>query len=478
MSPSRGVSPQSPTIPLNLEWTARQAPVRGALAELDAVERELAARQTGLCHGGTFELISALTGAAMWVDPAAVEGISRRARIAPPPAGDPTTAWVARRVDGAARAIEYCTRVTLLNPATSQLLNSRAIDRGIEATHDPDDGQDSPYRRFYFLDPRAPGDAGPIADGAPVLLVCDDPDDPTVFVTPVVKNGRWFLDRTPLDPGTVQTFHVRVRAGRDGAGVSDAIRRRDQLAAGLAAARRDLELLAQTPAEIERRRAASLRFDGDTRLAVVDGPALARLTPPSTRTLEARVLLHEQPGDWMCVLSKGDWGARDYHLWVLRDGAAAFLLHTADGALIDLRTPPGALQRGRWHQIACVADVVRMRVALFVDGAERAAAPLVNRRELGGALVALPAAGLRSSPDPLRFGRAPEPDDTASRLRGHLDEVRVWNAARGPADLRDGLHRYADGDEPGLVACWRLGDVVDGVVPDITGGGNVGLVGG
>lgn len=475
MSQRRGVSPQSPTIPLDREWTALQAALGGALAELDAASRELAARERGPCHGGTIELISALTGAPMWVDPDVVEWISRRAMIGPPRSGEPTTAWVVRRVDGAARAIEYRTRVTLLNRALDRLLNSRQIDRGIEVTHGADDDPDFPYRRFFFVDPGDPGRAGPIADGASVLLVCDHGDDPTVHVAPVVKNGRWFLERMPIESAAAQSFCVRVLAGRDVAGVSDASGRRERLAERAAIEGRELDRRAQSPAEIERRRAVSLRFDGDTRLAV-DGPALARLTPPSTLTIEARVLLEGLPGDEMCVLSKGDAGARDYHLSIRRDGAAVFMLHTADGASIDLRTPPGAALPGRWHQIACVADVVRMRVALFVDGAERAAAPLVRRRELGGAALALPVAGLRGSAAPLRFGRA-EPDEPASRLRGHLDEVRVWNAARGPSDLRGGLYRYAAGDEPGLVGCWRLGDREQGVVPDITGGGNVGHAG-
>lgn len=475
MSQSRGVSPQSPTIPLDRDWTALQAAARGSLAALDAVERELVERENCLCHGGAVELISALTGAPMWVEPDTVEWIARRAMIAPPPPGDPTTAWLVRRVDGAARAIEHRTRVTLLNPAHDRLLNSRQIDRGIEVTHGAQEGPDSPYRRFYFVDPRAPGNTGPIADGAAVLLVCDFEGDPTVYVAPVVRTGRWFLERMPLDAVAAQSFRVRVLAGRDAAGVAEASSRRERIAERVAAERRDLELRAGSPAEIERRRGVSRRFDGDTRV-VVEGRAWARLTPPSTLTIEVRVLLDAPAGDEMCVLSKGDAGARDYHLSVLRDGAAAFTLDTADGARLELRTPPGALQFGRWHQLACVVDVVRMRAALFVDGTERAAAPLVRRRQFGGATVALPTAGLRGAGARLWFGGA-EADDPASRLRGHLDEVRIWNAARGPTELRDGLYRYAGGDEPGLVACWRLGDLVEGVVPDITGGGNVGVPG-
>lgn len=475
MSQSRGVSPQSPTIPLDRDWTALQAAARDSLVALDVVERELAGREKCLCHGGTVELISALTGAPMWVDPDTVEWIARRAMIAPPRPGEPTTAWIVRRVDGAAVAIKFRTPVTLLNQAHDRVLNSRQIDRGIEVTHGAQEDPDFQYRRFYFVDPREPGNTGPITDGAAVLLVCDFGADPTVYVAPVVRNGRWFLERMPLDAVAAQSFRVRVLAGRDAADVAEASGRRERIAERVAAERRDLELRAGSPAEIERRRGVSRRFDGDARV-VVDGPARARLTPPSTLTIEARVLLDAPAGDAMCVLSKGEAGARDYQLSVLRDGAAAFTLDTIDGTRIELRTPPGALRFDRWHQLACVVDVVRMRAALFVDGAERAAAPLVRRRELGGAVVALPTAGLRGSAAPLWFGGA-DGDDAAIRLRGHIDEVRVWNAARNPTELRDGLYRYAGGDEPGLVACWRLGDVEQGVVPDITGGGNDGVPG-
>jgi len=93
-------------------------------------------------------------------------------------------------------------------------------------------------------------------------------------------------------------------------------------------------------------------------------------------------------------------------------------------------TLPADLTDGGWHHLALVEEGAR--AVLYLDGVE---------------------AGLVTAP----FGAATATALTLGRgFVGELDEVRVWSAARTPAELAAWAQRPLGGREPGLVGLWRM----------------------
>lgn len=63
------------------------------------------------------------------------------------------------------------------------------------------------------------------------------------------------------------------------------------------------------------------------------------------------------------------------------------------------------------------------------------------------------------------------------RFSGFIDEVRVWRVARTTPQIREGLHRLLDGNEPGLAGYWRFDEGMGDTVSDLTGNGHHGTRG-
>lgn len=57
-------------------------------------------------------------------------------------------------------------------------------------------------------------------------------------------------------------------------------------------------------------------------------------------------------------------------------------------------------------------------------------------------------------------------------FKGQMDEVRLWNVARGASDLAAWYRSRMAGNEPGLAAYWRMDDGFGGTVADSSGNGN------
>lgn len=325
---------------------------------------------------------------------------------------------------------------------------------------------------LFRLRPASPSDdRNPIWNGSYVMLesLADGIADGKRFLKLYTQGGKCWLERQQTgnlfiievtDAPPPQPMERLTTARAEGTSVLATLRKK--LATSSASGRTE----------------ASMRFDGNRRLAVPGSAALARLTPPSVLTVEVRFYLDQVVGPSACILSKGPSNARDYHIWVTRDNRVSFSVTLPGGSTIELKTPPETITRQCWQLVSCVVDVPRMQVTLCVDGQVRASQQLAMQRTIGGRSVTVPVAGLRSgTAAPLLFGRGPDQEGAQPGLYGYLDEVRVFNGARKPAEILELLYCYALGREPGLVGCWRLGEQRQDKVPDITFNENDAVIG-
>ncbi len=69
--------------------------------------------------------------------------------------------------------------------------------------------------------------------------------------------------------------------------------------------------------------------------------------------------------------------------------------------------------------------------------------------------------------------------DCAARFQGDLDDVRLWNVARTPAQIQQNLDQIIDPATPGLIGIWRFEEALDSqLVLDSTASGLNGTLGG
>ena len=106
-----------------------------------------------------------------------------------------------------------------------------------------------------------------------------------------------------------------------------------------------------------------------------------------------------------------------------------------------------AFTRGEWVHLALVESGPAAQV--YVNG------QFVGATSNGfGTLIGLP----------LHLGS----DGAGQFFRGQMDEVRIWNVGRSATEIRYGLSRALAGNEPGLVAYWRLNEGIGTTAADAT----------
>ena len=194
----------------------------------------------------------------------------------------------------------------------------------------------------------------------------------------------------------------------------------------------------------------ALAFDGAN--DYVSTPHAAAFNVTTALTLEAWVntsnpneqyITTKGEDSWFLALNPDARGA----------GLAALYLFgpsNAGGWLYGTRN----LADGRWHHIAGTYDGAVMR--LYVDGV------LENSRAATAAVT--------TGSDPVYVGY--RPTYPANGWNGRLDEVRVWNVARTPAQLAAAANAPLVGTEPGLLAYFNFDQ---GTPATASTGANAGL---
>ena len=139
-------------------------------------------------------------------------------------------------------------------------------------------------------------------------------------------------------------------------------------------------------------------------------------------------------------------------------GSSGYLLRL-NGTELDfdqMKTTNLNLQVGQWYHVAAVNDNGTRH--LYVNGVEKTIA--------GTAIV------VAANTDELRLFS----DFGGRYLTGQMDETRIWNVVRSPADIQDAMHRELTGSESGLAAYYKFNQASGTLLIDVTGKGHEGTL--
>jgi hypothetical protein len=195
----------------------------------------------------------------------------------------------------------------------------------------------------------------------------------------------------------------------------------------------------------------ALEFDGNNDFVAVPDSAPLPLT--SSFTIEAWVRIADDENSRTVILSNYGNGGLTFGQ---RDKGRLYV-RTQDE---EYRTGGKFLDVDEWTHVAIVFDA-SSDVSFFVNGT------FVQKRHGD---VPVDPSGLD-----LFIGRR------ASGGRhwiGAIDEIRIWNLERDPADIQADMHVTLNGDEPGLLSYWRFDEGTDDAAFDSAGQRHGQLVGG
>lgn len=202
----------------------------------------------------------------------------------------------------------------------------------------------------------------------------------------------------------------------------------------------------------------SVKFNGTT--AYADAPNGSELNPPTDWTVEAWFKDEDAAGydhERARILTKGDPHALSnvpYAISIASNQLGVILRSKGQYVVLmhDLRAsgvPPNT-----WHHVAATFQSSTRELALYLDGV---------RVAQGTSPV-----GLQNNAEPLTVG-GDGPSTSGSLWRGKIDDVRLWNVARTPAQVQASYRTELQSAPPGLVANWRFNEGTGQVARDAAG---------
>jgi len=156
----------------------------------------------------------------------------------------------------------------------------------------------------------------------------------------------------------------------------------------------------------------AVNFDGNNDYLV--GTNSPSMTILGDITLETWVNISAQPGDWVRIIGKGDGSNRTYGMWY-SPGGGSLLFQQYGGGVSGLFYSI-SLNTNTWYHIAMVRS--GSNAYIYLNGVQTAS----NTGNTGTPYT---------SSDPFQIGYA----GFHTYLPGKVDEVRVWNVARTPAQI-------------------------------------------
>ncbi len=133
---------------------------------------------------------------------------------------------------------------------------------------------------------------------------------------------------------------------------------------------------------------------------------------------------------------------------------------------IALATVAAPIAAGEWHHLAVTRAVSSKEVMFFVDGVQLGTTVTYTNNPTGG------------SSGGLHLGHSAAELSFFAPFDGTLDQIRIWNDVRTPAEIQANMHKpLAPASEPNLVGYWKLDEASGQSVLDETSNGNNGTLG-
>jgi len=197
-----------------------------------------------------------------------------------------------------------------------------------------------------------------------------------------------------------------------------------------------------TPPALAVNRALSLDGDGDY-VEMEDSEALNSIS--SQMTMEAWIRPTAFPENWIHILYKGDkfaeWASnRSYCLQLNSSGSIHLSSAPSGEEQVFLNSPSGLIVLNTWYHIAGIIDARSGVMRIFLNGIEVASQSFWK--------------SIHVSALPLQIGWSHE--QSHASFAGQIDEVRIWNIARTPKEIRATMFKTLRGDEIGLIGYWRF----------------------
>jgi PKD repeat protein len=210
---------------------------------------------------------------------------------------------------------------------------------------------------------------------------------------------------------------------------------------------------------------SALQFNGEN--SYVSCPAAAPLHLTDSMTIEAWIY----PESWgeFTVIGLGRIVDKESISLYLINSFPPFNMHSlvlflshSDGTISYSNTPVSSIVLNEWQHVAVTYDGGNT-VNMYINGIEQAVSH-----------PAQPSGTIRDhAEEDLYIGNDVSTENT---FDGIIDEIRVWNVVRSDGQIADYMEAYLMGDEPGLVASWRMNEGSGEAILDQSGYGHDGTV--
>jgi len=185
-----------------------------------------------------------------------------------------------------------------------------------------------------------------------------------------------------------------------------------------------------------------LQLDGQSNfMRVEDGPALRVFTNEITMELWFKAAsFYPNNGAVNCLLRKNVMAGAENFFLRFRILNGRPMVEMCPGPRIGILQARYAFTTGRWYHLAGTYDGSVMSV--YVNG------ELVKSAHASGTLML--------DDSELLIGKGDPEFSQGEYFHGAIDEVRLWNVARSPEQIRAAMTDHLTGQEAGLVGYWNF----------------------
>ncbi|MEO1261471.1 MAG: LamG-like jellyroll fold domain-containing protein [Bacteroidota bacterium] len=196
----------------------------------------------------------------------------------------------------------------------------------------------------------------------------------------------------------------------------------------------------------------SMSFDGNDYVEIADIGSDFQFGDEQSFTVDFWVKT-ASTGNNKVMLAKKDWSVSRSAGWLfyIRSGKVRWVIADGDDRLIV--ESPTIINDGDWHHVVGVLDRTGVgKLQIYVDGHLGEEEVMVNRKSVKNNL-------------PITFG---SDSDYDYKFTGELDEIRIWRTALSANEIRERMHRIADGCLPDLISNWQFNETSGNVTDKVS----------